>query len=90
MSNGPEFITFDLSGLLAVPQSTRIIYQTAWNDFERIQAYNWGVSTARAQGDREQVYYIYYSNDELNSFTVGRFLHVQRYPGSNWLPVPKN
>jgi hypothetical protein len=86
----PEFITFDLSGWRAVPQSTKIIYQTAWNDFERIQAYNWNISTLRSGGDKDQTYYIYLTIGEMNSFLVGRFLHVQRYPASNWLPVSKD
>lgn len=90
MSTQQAFITFDLSGLLSLPQSTRIMYQSYWNDFERIQAYNTGVSTLRSQGDTTQTYYVYSGNQELNSFTVGRFLHVQRYPTSNWLPVPKD
>ena len=88
--SGPQFITFDLSGWLAVPQSTKVLYQTAWNDFERIQAYNWTVSTTRSQGDKSKTYYVYPEISEMNSFTVGRFLHVQRYPASNWLPVSKD
>ena len=90
MSGPPPPTTFDLSGWLAVPQSLKIMYQTAWNDFERIQAYNWNVSTIRSQGYRTQTYYIYTGFDEQNSFTRGRFLHVQRYPTSNWLPVSKD
>lgn len=90
MSGPPPQTTFDLSGWLAVPQSTKILYQNAWNTFERIQGYNWTVSTIRSSGDTSQTYYIYLSNDEMNTFTIGRFLHVQRYPTSNWLPVSKD
>jgi hypothetical protein len=82
-------MTFDLSGII-VPQSIKIIYQTAWNTFERIQAYNWGVSTLRNAGDKSQRYYIYSGNDEQNSFIRGGFLHQQRYPMSNWTPVSKD
>jgi hypothetical protein len=90
MSAQQPFITFDLSGFLAVPQSIKVLYQTSWNTFERIQAYNAGISTIRSQGDTSQTYYIYSGNDEMNSFTIGRFLHAQRYPTSNWLPVSKD
>ena len=90
MSGVPEPITFDLSGWLAVPQSTKIIYQNAWNTFERIQNINWTVSTIRSAGDRSQTYYTYADIAEMNAFLVGRYLHVQRYPASNWLPVSKD
>jgi len=88
--SSPQFITFDLSGWLAVPQSIKTLYQTSWNDFERIQGYNWNVSTLRSEGDKTQTYYTYSGNAELNSYTIGRYLHLQRYPASNWLPVLKD
>jgi len=87
--SAPTFITFDLSGL-PVPQSTKILYQNAWNTFERVQGYNWNISTIRSAGDKSQVYYTYTDIAEMNSFLIGRFLHVQRYPTSNWLPVSKD
>jgi len=90
MSAEQPFIAFDLSGFLAVPQSLKVSYQSYWNTFERIQAYNIGISTIRSQGDTSQTYYTYSTNEEMNSFTIGRFLHAQRYPTSNWLPVPKD
>ena len=89
MSGPPPAMTFDLSGL-AVPQSIKMIYQTGWNDFERIQGYNWNISTMRNKGDKTQTYYTYTDIAEMNSFTIGRFLHVQRFPNSNWLPVSKD
>ena len=90
MSGVPEPMTFDLSGWLAVPQSTKIIYQNAWNTFERVQNINWTVSTIRSAGDTSQTYYTYVDIAEMNAFLVGRYLHVQRYPASNWLPVSKD
>jgi hypothetical protein len=81
---------FDLSGFLSIPQSLKISYQKQWADFERIQAYNWTVSTLRNQGDKTQRYYIYLGNEEQNSFIQGNLLHVQRYPMSNWTPVSKD
>ena len=89
MSGPPPLMTFDLSGF-PVPQSIKIIYQTAWNNFERIQNYNWNISTLRNAGDKTQMYYIYLENDEQTSFLKGRFLHQQRYPMSNWTPVSKD
>lgn len=90
MSGPPPQMTFDLSGLLALPQSTKILYQNAWNTFERIQGYNWNVSTIRSGGDTTPLYYTYVSMTEMNTFTIGQFLHVQRYPTSNWAPVSKD
>jgi hypothetical protein len=90
MSGPPAYTTFDLSGFLAVPSSLKLSYQSNWNDFERIQAYNWNISTLRSAGDKSQKYYMYLDNNEVNSFTIGRFLHVKRYPNLNWLPVSKD
>lgn len=81
------FITFDLSGILAPPQSVRVDYQTYWNTFERIQAFNSNVSTIRASGDKTPTYYQFVSTDEKLEFTNGRMLHIQRYPASNWSVV---
>lgn len=81
---------FDLSGFLSIPQSLKISYQKYWADFERIQAYNWAVSTSRGQGDKSQRYYIYLETQEQTSFIQGNLLHVQRYPMSNWAPVSKD
>ena len=81
---------FDLSGLLSIPQSLKLSYQKNWGDFERIQAYNWNVSTLRNQGDKSQRYYIYLETQEQTSFIQGNLLHTQRYPTSNWTPVSKD
>lgn len=55
-----------------------------------IQATNYNISTLRSAGDRYQTYYSFVSYAEQNDFTIGRFLHVQRYPNSNWALVPKD
>jgi hypothetical protein len=81
---------FDLSGFLAVPSSLKIDYQNSWRVYNRIQAYNSNVSTMRGRGDKTFSYYSYANYDEANSFTVGLYLHVQRYPASNWEPVSKD
>ena len=90
MSGPPERITFDLSGLLALPQSTKVLYQSYWNNFERVQNYNWGISTMRAQGDKTQTYYVFSGHTEINYYTIGRTLHISRYPMSNWTPVSQD
>jgi hypothetical protein len=84
------FIIFDLSGFLAVPSSLRVIYQTYWNTYERIESYNLNVSTLRSAGDRTLSYYLFNGNQEQIAYTNGRMLHIQRYPNSNWTPVPLN
>lgn len=81
---------FDLSGILAPAQSLKLYYQTCWNTFNRIQEVNSNVSTARSAGDKSQIYYTYESLVEQNKYTVGRMLHIQRYPNSNWREVSKD
>jgi hypothetical protein len=81
---------FDLSGFLAVPSSLKLQYQDSWNVYNRIQIYNSNVSTIRGGGDKTVNYYTYVNYDEANSFTLGLYLHVQRYPTSNWNPVSKD
>jgi hypothetical protein len=82
--------TFDLSGFLAVPSSVKLDYQHYWNTFNRIQAYNSNISTIRSGGERGVTYYSFANYDELASFTQGQYLHVQRYPNSNWATVSKD
>lgn len=84
------FTVFDLSGFLAVPASLQRSYQSYWGTFELVENYNLKVSTARSAGDRDQSYYIFQTNDEQVAYTIGRMLHIQRYPDSNWRPVPKD
>lgn len=88
--SGPFIGTFDLSGFLAVPSSLKIKYQDDWNTYNRIQTVNSNISTLRSIGDKAQNYYTYSSYDELIAFQLGQYLHVQRYPNSNWNAVPKN
>jgi len=84
------FTTFDLSGFLAVPASLQRSYQSYWGRFELVENYNLQVSTLRSAGDNTQTYYIFQGNEEQVAYTMGRMLHIQRYPNSNWRPVPKD
>ena len=84
------FTTFDLSGFLAVPASLRMAYQSYWGTFETVENYNLNVSTLRSAGDMTQTYYVFQGNEEQVAYTMGRMLHIGRYPNSNWLPVPKD
>jgi hypothetical protein len=78
---------FDLSGFLALPQSTQFLYRGYWNTFNRIQVYNINVSTLKAQGTPGLFYYQYANFTERSQYTNGRMLHIRRYPSSNWDPV---
>jgi len=82
--------TFDLSGFLAVPSSVKLDYQNYWNTFNRIQAYNSNISTIRSGGEKGVDYYTFSTYDERISFIQGQYLHVQRYPNSNWATVSKD
>jgi hypothetical protein len=82
--------TFDLSGFLAVPCSLQLLYKQQWNFFERIQASNIQVSTLRASGDKSFDYYTFLNYTDITSYTNGRMLHIRRFPGSNWNPVPED
>jgi hypothetical protein len=83
-------LTFDLSGFLAVPSSVKLDYQHYWNTFSRIQAYNSNISTIRSGGEKGVDYYSFLNYEEVTSFTQGQYLHVKRYPNSNWATVSKD
>jgi hypothetical protein len=90
MSQSCGYPIFDLSGILCVNQSQRIIYNKAWNDYNRIQSLNSNVSTLRSSGNRNLYYYTFVSYAERDSFRQGQFLHTQVYPNSNWSLVQEN
>ncbi len=89
MSGGGQYtVSFDLSGFLAVPQSVKVDYQAYWNTYNRIQAFNAGISTVRGGGDKTQSYYQFVNGEERVGFINGQMLHIRRYPNSNWAAVP--
>jgi len=88
--SGPFVGGFDLSGFLALPSSVRLDYQQYWCFYNRIQTINSNVSTMRGAGDRTLNYYTFQNYDEVTSYTQGQYLHVQRYPNSNWNSVSKD
>lgn len=78
------------SGFLALSDSERRKYQSYWDTFNRIQAFNTTVSTLRNAGDRTKTYYIYASYAEREAFTNGQMLHTRQYPSSSWATVPQD
>lgn len=91
MSNSCAFPVFSTQGFLTLNQSQKLIYQQAWNDYNRIQEYNSNVSTLRNLSNVTNLsYYIYVSYAEKDSFRQGQFLHQQVYPNSNWSIVQEN
>jgi hypothetical protein len=80
----------DLSGFSFMYQSQFLKYRTAWFTFNRVQTFNSNVSTLRAAGETNLSYYQFLTNQEKNNFQIGRFLHVQSYPNSNWDLVQEN
>jgi hypothetical protein len=83
-------VCFDVSGFTGLSFGAALKYRGDWNTFERIQEYNSNVSTARAAGTQGLTYYTYASAGEQMSFINGQFLHLKRYPTSNWDAVQKN
>ena len=75
---------FDASGFKFLPQSLFVRYQSQWNTFERIYYINSNISTARSSGDTSQLYYQFKTGAEQSDYLNGQFLHVKRYPTSNW------
>ena len=90
MANNCYFGTFNLNGILCVNQSQKIIYNRAWDNYNRIQTYNSNVSTLLFNGAKQIPYYTYVSYAERDSFRVGQFLHTQVYPNSNWNTVQED
>jgi hypothetical protein len=90
MSENCIYPIFDLSGILTINQSQKIIYQNAWNTYNRIQSFNSNVSTIHSSGNYRLQYYTFISYAERESFRQGQYLHYQRYPNSNWSSVEEN
>lgn len=90
MSNFCSSFPFDLSGILCLNQSQKLIYQQAWATFDRIQGYNSNVSTLRGLGNTTLTYYTYISYSEREAFRNGQYLHAQVYPNGNWNTVQEN
>ncbi len=86
----PYQVAFDASGYYCLSQVVYRGYQDSWNTFNRVQIYNIGVSTLRAQGAKDTFYYQFTTFQEKSQFTNGRALHIRRYPNSNWDPVSEN
>jgi hypothetical protein len=80
----------DLSGFNFLYQSQLLKYKTAWDTFNRVQAYNSNISTLRAGGQTDLSYYQFLTNQEKNAFNVGRLLHFQSFPNNNWPLVQEN
>lgn len=83
---------FDASGFLVLSIGQNQVYKDAWNTFNRIQILNSNVSTLRAAGNSNILYYNYISNAEKMQFIQGQSLHMRIYPSfsSFWLAVEKN
>jgi hypothetical protein len=67
--------------------------QTNYTFFDEVQAYNTRVSTLRSTSPAlagSYSYYVFSSYAQINSFNVGRMLHIQLYPDSNWNVVQQN
>ena len=90
MSNFCSLFPFDLTGILCLNQSQKLIYQQAWATFDRIQGYNSNVSTLRGLGDTSLTYYTYVSYSERESFRIGQVLHARVYPNNNWNTIEEN
>lgn len=78
------YACFDANGFLGLPQGVRIKYETWWNTFEKIFAYDVNVSTLRGRDKTPLTYWTYTTFQEKTDYTNGRLLHMKRYPDSNW------
>jgi hypothetical protein len=76
-------IDFDLSGFRFMNSSQLLLYRTDWDFYNKVQVYNSNVSTINAT-NKTVPYYVFKNFEEKASFTKGQFLHVKRYPNSNW------
>jgi hypothetical protein len=63
--------------------SQLLLYRTDWDFYNKVQVYNSNVSTINAT-NKTVPYYVFKNFEEKASFTKGQFLHVKRYPNSNW------
>jgi hypothetical protein len=87
-------IPFDISGFFCLPQGILNEYRKNWNIFNMVQTCNILVSTTKAEAPGGNVpglfYYTYATYQDKAAARNGQFLHVRRYPLSNWNNVPEN
>jgi hypothetical protein len=69
---------------VGLPQGIRIKYETWWNTFEKIFAYDVNVSTLRSRDNVPLTYWTYLTSEQRIAYTNGLMLHIKRYPDSNW------
>ncbi len=66
------------------PLAYRIMIQTQWDTFERVENYNWAIYQQFLAGDRSKMYYQFKNDQEFKDYKVGQQLHVNAYPN---LPI---
>jgi hypothetical protein len=66
------------------PLVHRIMIQTQWDTFERVENYNDVIYQQYLAGERSNMYYQFKNDQEFKDYKVGQQLHVNAYPN---LPV---
>jgi hypothetical protein len=67
--------------------------RTNYDFFEKVQTYNIEISTFRNMNPATAAsysYWVFTGYSQINSFNIGRMLHIQAYPNSNWDVVQQN
>jgi hypothetical protein len=62
------------------PLAYRIMIQTQWDTFERVENYNFAIYQQFLTGNRSNMYYQFKSDQEFKDYKVGQQLHVNAYP----------
>ncbi len=83
---------YDASGFLCLSFQQNQIYKTAWDTFNRIQAYDSNVSTLRFGGATNVYYYNFSNYTEKALYSQGQFLHYKSIPylSTLWVSVQRN
>ncbi len=62
------------------PLAYRIMIQTQWDTFERVENYNFAIYQQFLTGDRSKMYYQFKNDQEFKDYKVGQRLHMNAYP----------
>ena len=71
---------YDSSGNRSKSMSDIMRIRRQWETFERVENYNDIIYQKLVTGNRSELYYQFYTNEELNDYRNGQQLHALKYP----------
>jgi hypothetical protein len=78
---------FDTSGYKYISMGDIMKMRQDWETFENVENYNDIIYQKLQLGNRNDLYYQFKGNDELNSYKKGQQLHIKRYPDVSFVSI---